>query len=171
VTAQDNGGAPGQEDTAARTLVTTTDDNSQGNTSTKVEVVNPDVVRAWAEPILKAATGTVPLPGTAEWAALPDDDVRKRAAVIYAAAWWCEQHTPEALEQRADRDDLLDKLDMKQFAVAFSASRDWGTCRSWEELQRRRATYTTGRTVDPADAVERWVRTGSSRLPKQGEAA
>jgi hypothetical protein len=181
VITNENGGIPGQEDTAAETLATTTDDNPQGNTSTNVEVVNPDLVRSWAESILKAAVGTVPLPGTAAWAALADDDVRKRAAVIYAALWWCDQHTAEAIEHRADWDQLLQQLDEKQFAVAFSASRDWGTCRSWEELQRRRTTYTTGRTVDPA-AVGRWVRTGSSaeipadagfsaRPPRRGEAA
>lgn len=160
MTAQENGGVPGQEDTAAATLVTTTDDSSQGNTSTKVEVVNPDLIRSWAEPILKAAIGDVPLPGTEAWAALPNDDVRKRAAVIYAAMWWCDQHTAEAIEHRSDRDHLLDQLLEKDFARTFSASRDWGTCRSWEELQRRRTTY-TGRTIDP-DAVARWVKTGSS---------
>lgn len=131
-----NGGAPGQENATARTLVTTTDDKLQSSTaaqtSTMVEVIDPDLVRSWAGPILKAAGGKVPLPGTAAWAALPDDDVRKRAAVIYAAMWWCEQHTAEAITHRADWDQLLQQLDEKQFARAFSASRDWGTCRSWK---------------------------------------
>ncbi|GAB2818785.1 hypothetical protein [Lentzea nigeriaca] len=166
MTTQENGGIPGQEDTAARTLVTTTDDKSQGYTSTLVEVINPDLVRSWAEPILKAAVGPVPLPGTKAWA-LADEDT-KRAAVAHAAVWFCEQHTPKAIAHRADWDQLLQQLDMKVFARAFAASRDWGTCRSWEELQRRRTTYTTGRTIDPA-AVARWVRTGSSE-PAEGVA-
>lgn len=157
-----NGGAPGQENTAARTLVTTTDDSSQGNTSTKVEVVNPARIRAWAEPILKAATGPVPLPGTEEWNTLADDDVRKRAAVIYAAIWWAEQHTPEAIEERADWDQILQKLAEKVFDRAFAASRNWGSVRSWDELQRLRCTYVDRPASDLA-AVERWVRTGSSK--------
>jgi hypothetical protein len=144
--------------------VTTTDPNgskseSGAETSRLLDVVNSGLIREWAGSTLQAE-GLIPLPGTAAWAALPNDDVRKRAAVIYAAIWWCEQHTAEALVQRADREDLFSRLDEKQFAASFSASRDWGSCRSWQELQQRRTTY-TGRTIDP-EAVARWVRTGSS---------
>lgn len=128
--------------------------------------VDPALGRTWAQQYIDRATeaGPTPMFGTPEWAQLDNTDPRKVAACVTAALWFADQHTPEAIEQRADRDDLLDRLDEKRFAMAFSASREsWGTCRSWQELRQLRTTYTDRPPLDP-DALARWVRTGSSEL-------
>lgn len=137
--------------------------------STAVVDISPDAVREWAQPILLHANefGLVPFPGTNEWCALPNDDPRKRAAVIYAALWWCDQHTLAALAERTEVADYLDRSAEKQAAIALSLAPAPGAV-SHAELVRRRAEYIERPPIDRA-ALRRWVDTGSSE-PKESAA-
>jgi hypothetical protein len=123
--------------------------------------LDPALARQWGQQYLDRAaeTGPIPMFGTPEWA--ESADVVKVAACVLAAYWFLDSHVAEAIEARAERDDLLDQLTMKHFALGFSASRDWGTCRSWDELKRLRTTWIERPPID-LDALARWVKTGSS---------
>ncbi|ACU34146.1 hypothetical protein [Actinosynnema mirum] len=75
-----------------------------------------DPVRAWAEPLLRRAYaaarqqpagcshGPIPCVGSREWAALPDTDPRKPAAVVMAALARVEENTPHAIATRVAAD-------------------------------------------------------------------
>lgn len=131
---------------------------------TAADSICTSLVRQWAEPILLQANrfGPVPLPGTAAWHALPNDDPRKRAAVIYAALWWCEQHTPAALAERAEVAVYLDHSAQRQASIAVSLAQEWANGNpTHAELLRRRAVYIERPPIDRT-ALRRWVETGSS---------
>ena len=132
--------------------------------------ISPDLVREWAQPILLCANevGPVPLPGTDAWHALSNEDPRKRAAVVYAALWWCDQHSPAALTERAEVADQLDRSAEKQAAVALSLAPAPGAV-SHAELVHRRATYIDRPPIDRV-ALRRWVITGHSEEPQENVA-
>ncbi len=135
--------------------------------------IDPEVIREWARPLLDQAKGQrVPWVGTPEWAALPDRDPGKRAAVVYAALMWADHHTVEAQLERAEVEEYLDRSAAKQAALVMSQMwQDRGRYQeTYEELRRRRAVVPTTRTIDP-EAVARWVATGSSEPAGESEAA
>lgn len=110
-------GAPRQESAAQVTTPT----SNNGSTRTYVPVdIDPERLSQWAASMLAEAAGQVPWVGTAEWAALPDGDPRKRAAVIYAALDWARQNTLAAQEERVELEYYADQFALKQAAEAMS---------------------------------------------------
>lgn len=135
--------------------------------------IDPEVIREWARPLLDQAKGhRIPWVGTPEWAALPDHDPGKRAAVVYAALMWADHHTIAAQLERAEVEEYLDRSAAKQAALVMSQM--WQERSRYQEtfteLRRRRAVVPPTREIDP-EAVARWVATGSSEPPAQENAA
>jgi hypothetical protein len=145
-------GAP-REENAAPGPATPDPTSYNGSTNRRqFPAVDSTAVRRWGASLLEQAGDDVPLAGSPEWTELRNDDPRKRAAVVYAAISWCEGVS-----------DLIDRCGEKQAAVVMAEmwkQRD-NNVPLGDELRRRRADFSTARTVDP-EAVARWVSTGSS---------
>jgi len=111
----------------------------------------------------------IDLPGSAEWARLPDD--LKNTAVICAAMWWVDEQNAridhlaemdDLLDQIAQLDEALNRLIERRASIAVSLAQEWGRHRpTFAQLEAYRNSHPDARPVDP-EAVRRWVETGSS---------
>lgn len=150
-------------------LGTTPESRSNTQIATKqihdhATAINAQAVRKSVQPLLDEANkiGQIPMPGSPAWCELADEDPRKLAALLYAASWWCDQHTPEALAERAEFNEWDERRSLREASWAISRATEWGRSGpSFAELERRRAIYPPSRPIDP-EAVARWVQTGSS---------
>ncbi len=118
---------------------------------------DPAAVRAWCEPLLKAAWAamrpgdSMPLAGSARWEALDNDDPRKLAAVLHAALAHLDESTPHAIAARFARELAAEHHDeqlvLKETAVAMSAAMSSAGALNQRlpfcTLAARRTTYAT----------------------------
>ncbi|WP_328990055.1 DUF2742 domain-containing protein [Kribbella sp. NBC_01245] len=88
--------------------------------------------RAWATPYF-ADVADRPIYGSSEWAALPDDDRRKIAAVVVAAECWA-----------TDRDELSQRLRAELEASRETAQAEWD---EWRAANRPAITEANKRVV------------------------
>lgn len=111
---------------------------------------DPNAVLRWAAPMLTQAhdTGPIPFAGSPEWAALPNDDPRKAAAVVLTALVELHASTPAAIaaKRRAELDEIerTCRERIRSGAHDLSISTTWAAIGpSYQDLERRRSSYTT----------------------------
>ena len=91
------------------------------------------------------ARGRLPLYGSADWAALRENDPRRVAAAVAAAEAWREYTSTERvaadLRRQLDDEDMAVLARLRQASWDVSASRDWvveAARPTYDELRRRR---------------------------------
>ncbi|WNV90951.1 DUF2742 domain-containing protein [Umezawaea sp. Da 62-37] len=113
---------------------------------------DPDAVAAWATELLHRATtaGPIPVAGSAAWAALPDHDPRKPAAIVRTALAALRESTPDAVAQRVAAEWAASQREFRQrlkdASVDMSAAQDWGKVAGHLPFcvyAARRTTYAT----------------------------
>lgn len=121
MTPETTNGASGQRDAVSNKYPPKQLPDPEGNTFPRHPVViDPALGREWAKPKLAKVEPGVPMFCTAEWAALPDSDPHKWAAIVYAALAHADQYSPEAIRERAELDEFLDRAAEKQAALVMS---------------------------------------------------
>ena len=109
-----------------------------------------DLLTSWERQRLEsveATFGTIPLYASRSWWALPEDDPRRWASVVRAAACWRHESRLDVIDQRMQAE--LERVDQLVVERMRSASHDVSSALDWnalaaepshDELARRRAS-------------------------------
>jgi hypothetical protein len=85
--------------------------------------------------------------GSPEWQALAADDPLRRESVLFAAdAWRLLNSSPHVEDLLLEWVEWLRRKTLRETSWSISAAVDWrevATSPTYEELERRRSTYTT----------------------------